>query len=202
MNDQDPSVRTWQDATEAHMAQATSAQARHLTVELDQLRADYNIILCELNEARTETDRRLHEVLMAKLAVERENEVLRGDFTRVRGERDEAQAAFEDTNAEQIILDLRDRSAADARRAAAHLAQLTDLGKALAAALVANDRLTKQLADRDPIAQDHWIVARDGGRHCERCEGEVRRGEAYELQDGTGDLLLHIHCPTPEVSDE
>ena len=42
-----------------------------------------------------------------------------------------------------------------------------------------------------------WIVARDGGRHCERCEGEVRRGEAYELEPGTGGLLLHIHCPRP-----
>lgn len=201
MSDQDPSVRTWQDATEAHMAQATSAQARHLTVELDQLHRDYNAVVLERDQACALSVGLLRDTERLR-EVERENEVLRGDFTRVRGERDEAQAAFEDTNAEQIILDLRDRSAADARRAAAHLAQLTDLGKALAAALVANDRLTKQLADRDPIAQDHWIVARDGGRHCERCEGEVRRGEAYELQDGTGDLLLHIHCPTPEVSDE
>lgn len=42
-----------------------------------------------------------------------------------------------------------------------------------------------------------WIVARDGGRDCERCEGEIRRGEAYELLPGSGGLLAHIHCPTP-----
>lgn len=42
-----------------------------------------------------------------------------------------------------------------------------------------------------------WIVARDGGRWCERCEGEIRRGEAYELQPGTGGLALHIRCPNP-----
>lgn len=43
----------------------------------------------------------------------------------------------------------------------------------------------------------NWIVARDGGRTCERCEGEVRRGEAYEVQDSTDGLLLHIECPRP-----
>jgi hypothetical protein len=40
-----------------------------------------------------------------------------------------------------------------------------------------------------------WMVARDGGRFCERCEAEVRRGEAYELLPGSGGLLQHVHCP-------
>lgn len=41
-----------------------------------------------------------------------------------------------------------------------------------------------------------WIVARDGGRDCERCEQEIRRGEAYEYVPGGGpDDLRHIHCP-------
>ena len=39
----------------------------------------------------------------------------------------------------------------------------------------------------------HWIVARDGGRYCERCEQEIRRGEAYEHSGW--DRLSHIHCP-------
>jgi hypothetical protein len=50
----------------------------------------------------------------------------------------------------------------------------------------------------------HWIVARDGGRWCERCEGEVTRGQAYDVQPGTGGLVVHIHCPDKEksMSDE
>jgi len=40
-----------------------------------------------------------------------------------------------------------------------------------------------------------WIVARKGGRYCERCEQEVRRGEAYELEPGTSGLILHVQCP-------
>lgn len=50
--------------------------------------------------------------------------------------------------------------------------------------------------DRLRSSYSGWIVARDGGRHCERCEGEVRRGEAYTEQPGTGGLIQHIHCPT------
>lgn len=49
------------------------------------------------------------------------------------------------------------------------------------------DRLREQLArvtaERDDAlvqvascARDSWIVARDGGRDCERCEQEIRRG--------------------------
>lgn len=41
----------------------------------------------------------------------------------------------------------------------------------------------------------HWVVARDGGRHCERCEQEVTRGEAYEELPGTGGLIAHVLCP-------
>lgn len=48
---------------------------------------------------------------------------------------------------------------------------------------------------RDVIAQSGWIVARDGGRHCERCEAEIRRGEAYQLEPGTGGLATHVSCP-------
>lgn len=70
----------------------------------------------------------------------------------------------------------------------------------LASAWVELDRLR---AERDaayeaaarPVAQAHWVVARDDGRWCERCEAEVRRGEAYEEQPGTGGLVVHIRCP-------
>lgn len=44
-------------------------------------------------------------------------------------------------------------------------------------------------------ARSGWIVARDGGRTCLDCGAEIRRGEAYELQPGTGGLLVHIYCP-------
>lgn len=44
-------------------------------------------------------------------------------------------------------------------------------------------------------AQQQWVVARDGGRWCERCEQEVTRGEAYENLPGTGGLIAHIFCP-------
>lgn len=47
----------------------------------------------------------------------------------------------------------------------------------------------------DLAAQHEWIVARDGGRCCERCEAEIRRGEAYEQMPGSGGLLTHVHCP-------
>lgn len=45
----------------------------------------------------------------------------------------------------------------------------------------------------DPVSQPHWIVARDGGRECRACRGEITRGEAYELIGL--DELRHIHCP-------
>jgi hypothetical protein len=44
-------------------------------------------------------------------------------------------------------------------------------------------------------AARHWVVARDGGRFCECCEWEIRRGEAYEPLPGSGGLLQHVHCP-------
>jgi hypothetical protein len=40
-----------------------------------------------------------------------------------------------------------------------------------------------------------WVVARDGGRWCERCEQEVARGQAYDNLPGTGGHVQHIHCP-------
>jgi predicted nucleic acid-binding Zn-ribbon protein len=51
MTTDEPAVRTWQDATEAHMAASTAPQARRLTDELDQLRRDYNAVLLERDEA-------------------------------------------------------------------------------------------------------------------------------------------------------
>lgn len=44
-------------------------------------------------------------------------------------------------------------------------------------------------------AQLGFIVARDGGRHCELCEQEITRGQAYETTPGSTHLLLHVHCP-------
>lgn len=51
------------------------------------------------------------------------------------------------------------------------------------------------LDEMEALPRSGWVVARDGGRHCERCEQEVVRGQAYEDQPGTGGLLTHIYCP-------
>jgi len=47
-----------------------------------------------------------------------------------------------------------------------------------------------------------WVVARAGGRYCERCEGEIQRGHAYQEKPGTGGLLEHIHCPDQPLTRE
>lgn len=65
---------------------------------------------------------------------------------------------------------------------------------------VDNEQLRKALdrwrkTGQDVIAQSGWIVARDGGRSCERCEQEIRRGEAYQYL-GVDDLR-HVYCPRP-----
>lgn len=54
--------------------------------------------------------------------------------------------------------------------------------------------ISRAYAAGQEAARD-WIVARDGGRYCERCEGEIQRGHAYQEQPGTGGLFEHIHCP-------
>lgn len=46
-----------------------------------------------------------------------------------------------------------------------------------------------------------WVVARDGGRSCETCDQEIRRGEAYVTTPGV-DELHHIHCPGPAMATE
>lgn len=51
-------------------------------------------------------------------------------------------------------------------------------------------RIIRELKDAQ-----QWVVARDGGRWCERCEGEVTRGQAYDTLPGTGGHVVHIHCP-------
>lgn len=57
-------------------------------------------------------------------------------------------------------------------------------------------RLRAELAS---AARSGWIVARDGGRDCVRCDREIRRGEAYELLAGADpDALCHVHCPITE----
>jgi hypothetical protein len=55
-------------------------------------------------------------------------------------------------------------------------------------------------------ALDFWLDRRltlrpggeGGSRRCETCEQEVRRGEAYSEQPGTGGLIQHVHCPERE----
>lgn len=98
---------------------------------------------------------------------------LRRDYSAILLERNQAWSQL--ANAEQVIRSSHERGEAD--RA---------------------DLATWRKVGQDAIAKAHWIVARDGGRNCERCEGEIRRGEAYELQAGTGGLIAHIRCPRPK----
>jgi hypothetical protein len=132
---------------------------------------------------------------MARLRrVERENEGLRGEIGRLRTEADRFGARAvrlgEELEAARAVL--------------GHVKTERDEEAALAVRLRAfwneccRDRhlITAELASaRQQLASASWIVARDGGRYCERCEGEVRRGEAYELEPGSGGLMVHIHCP-------
>jgi hypothetical protein len=73
MTTDEPAVRTWQDATEAHMAAAAAAQVRRLTDELDQLRRAYNAVLLALGEMGKD----LAAALIANDLLTRENERLR-----------------------------------------------------------------------------------------------------------------------------
>lgn len=98
---------------------------------------------------------------------------VQADLTRVEQERDELNATVDRMAADHIRL-LKRNTLAEAELASA-----------------------RQEIEQLRAAQQ-WIVARDGGRHCERCEAEIRRGEAYETLAGPA---LHIRCPDqPERS--
>jgi hypothetical protein len=63
----------------------------------------------------------------------------------------------------------------------------------LTAALKDLAKLRQLLAD--PGRPD-WVVARDGGRLCEICGGEIRRGEAHTTAlGGAWGELVHVLCP-------
>lgn len=62
-----------------------------------------------------------------------------------------------------------------------------------AAEFLAVKRLERENARLRTAAE--WAVARKGGRYCEKCEQEIRRGEAFDIQPGTAGLRVHIHCP-------
>ena len=99
-----------------------------------------------------------------------------------------------------------------ARRLAARFADAVQLRTELAATewqrdgwAKTNDLLRAELASaRTELAQlrySGWIVARDGGRDCERCKQEIRRGEAYEDIPDTDGAYLHAYCPTEGEPD-
>lgn len=62
---------------------------------------------------------------------------------------------------------------------------------------LAQAELASARAELERLRYSGWIVARDGGRTCEACDHEIRRGEAYAI-DTTGDELRHVFCPTTE----
>lgn len=61
MSDRDPAVTTWQDSIDQQMAASTSAIARQLTGQLEQLRRDYNAELAARVAAEKERDEVLAE---------------------------------------------------------------------------------------------------------------------------------------------
>lgn len=105
------------------------------------------------------------------------------DLTRAERERDQANELTDKIAAElRGVTKERDSLA---RRCAVRFEAM----QALCAELVSARLELEQLR-----AARHWIVARDGGRWCERCEHEIRRGEAHELVPLT-DALRHVRCP-------
>lgn len=45
-----------------------------------------------------------------------------------------------------------------------------------------------------------WVVARDTGAECRRCDRPVRRGEAYTPPGLPGGRPEHVHCPDADTS--
>jgi hypothetical protein len=109
---------------------------------------------------------------------------------------EQLEALRQDYNAELAARVEAERERDEARAACADVEELRKLG---ALRLIEAERFIAA-ADKLRTAAE-WAVARDGGRYCERCEGEVTRGQAYELQSGTGGLIAHIHCPDKEATD-
>lgn len=64
--DQDPAVRTWQDATEASMAMSTSAIGRSLQTQLDRLREEYNGVLLDRDAIRQAAERNVQRLECAR----------------------------------------------------------------------------------------------------------------------------------------
>ena len=79
------------------------------------------------------------------------------------------------------------------RRLSQALSACDELGKTHAVAILENNRLQRE---NTRLKEWEFAVAPDGGRPCERCGGEIRRGEAYEKRGA--DLIRHIYCPAKE----
>ncbi len=122
---------------------------------------------------------------------ERERDQLREDLAKAEQERDRFIAAADKLHGEW--LDLKAELAAESRRVAQLQVLLAEAARARDLAIAEVATASKEV--RTLRAARQWIVARDGGRDCVRCEQEIRRGEAYELLPGA-DQLRHIHCRT------
>lgn len=105
-----------------------------------------------------------------------ERDLARAELVSARTELDAVRKARD--NLDQLLADAR--------------TEIADLDRQLKLCPRCGIELNADLSGGTP-ALTSWIVARDGGRNCQRCEQEIRRGEAYELMYGT-DALQHIHC--------
>jgi len=170
------------EATLAERNEARGALAR-----VERERAELLSILARIGDALSPTGERPQEAL-STLAADVEAFVRLHDVTEE--QRDELAAEVRVLKNSEGLAVVRAEVERDLARAELASAR-TELEQLRVEYGQARDAL-----DREKERRPSWVVARDGGRDCESCDQEIRRGEAYELLDGA-DRLRHVHCPQP-----
>jgi hypothetical protein len=176
----------YQEAKEDHFA-PDIAGAKYAEQELEAARGDdpagFAAALARVEQERDQQRDLARTLGRALAAVEAERDRARAELQQLREHQEIRARVIRERNAQLdeirqllgIDMSFPPRKAADALR------ELLDELK------------SRRTFMADLVSQPSWIVARDGGRDCVRCDGEITRGQAYEL---TGlDDLQHIRCP-------
>lgn len=153
--------------------ESTSARLRQVQADLAASQADLTRVTAERDRFIAAADK-LHGEWLD----------LKAELRRVEQERDEARQLLGQVQSGAAALA---EVALERRRERNNAWRERDLARAELATASKEVRLLR--------AARQWVVARDGDRYCERCEQEIRRGEAYELLPDV-DQLRHIHCRT------